>query len=261
MVKKFQKIVIGFLFSLLFLIFVVLSSLNFLILNDKYLFYVFEKHNLYERIPKELAPTFINDPNLSREERLGYSLIFKNIPSQTVERIIKTNFTNVLSFIHGKNSDIVIYFPAKELKLGPHDINWSYLDNAPQNAKNSLSIIKGAWIKLFFLWIVILLFLVGLFLLYGKVALNKLAGRRLLVINGSILYILGSLFYVIPQTIAQTFPVRLEPSQAIIKILFSTLIPEMALIWIISGIVLFIVGLILVFLERRRIKNSEKTLL
>lgn len=254
--RKFQKIIIGFFFSLFFLIFVVLSSLNFFILNDKYLFYVFGKHNLYERVPKELAPAFINDPNLSREERLGYSLIIRNISPQTVEKIIKTNFTNVLSFVHGKNSDILIYFPAKELKLGPQDINWSYSENTSPNTNGSVSNIKGIWIKLFFLWIVILLFLVGLFLLYGKVALDKLAGRRLLVINGTILYIFSSFLFVAPQILAQTFPDRLEPSQVIIKILFSTLIPEVAFTWIILGIVVFIAGLILVFLERRRIKNS-----
>jgi len=252
LVNKLEKILIGFIFSLLFSFFVILSSLNFPLLNDKFLFYVFEKHNLYERIPKELGASFINDPNLSVEEKLGYTLIIRNIPPNTFEKILKTNITSALKFVHGKSSDMVIYFPAKELRLGPQDLSWSFSQNSPPNTKGTLSLINGIWTKLFTLWFVTLLSLIGLFFLYGKASLQKLAGRRLLIINGTILYILGALLFVIPQLLAQTMPSKLEPSQALIKILFSTLIPEIALTWLISGVVVFMIGFSILLIERRK---------
>ena len=250
--NKLEKILIGFIFSLLFSFFVILSSLNFPLLNDKFLFYVFEKHNLYERIPKELGASFINDPNLSVEEKLGYTLIVRNIPPNTFEKILKTNITSALKFVHGKSNDMVIYFPAKELRLGPQDLSWSFSQNSPPNTKGTLSLINGIWIKFFILWFVTLLSLIGLFFLYGKASLQKLAGRRFLIINGSLLYILGALLFVISQILAQTFPTKLEPSKALIKILFLSLIPEIALTWIIFGASLFMIGILAILIERRR---------
>lgn len=196
-----------------------------------------------------------NDSNLSKEEKLGYRLIISKISPETLEKIIEGSVTNTLKFVHGSTTDIILSFPVKEIGLGPKNISWSLSQN-PQ-ARESLNIIHGIGTKIFILWFFVLFLLIGLFFLYGKVtnSYKFLGGGRLLITNGLFLFTSGLFLNLVLPLASKTFPAQLEPSQALVGILFSSLLPEVGFVWSVLGLIIFIAG-ISIFLIERKMKQT-----
>lgn len=245
--RNFEKSAIGLIFSALFFVSLILGTLYFQILNSSYLFSVFEKHKVYEKLPYLLATSIPNDPNLNFEERFVYSAVLSNIPPSLFKEIIEGNLSQALDFVHGQRENIEILLPTKQLGLGPADVRWSISENANPVLQERLKFVHGIATKILVLLTLALLGLVGLFLLYGKVANSKykIGGYVLLLANG-IALLLSSLivkFFLIQM--ARDLPNQPEPAQKLLGLLAGSLFSEIIFSWIIIGILVTSAGCVL----------------
>lgn len=256
--KRLEKFFIGTLFSLLFSLFILLTTFYFQLFNASYLFNTFKEHGLYEKIPKALASSLPNDLNLSREERLAYGTIAANISPDFVEQIVETNLTEALDFIHGRSNDIIISFPTKELGLGETNIKWSLSENSTPQLKEQLNLIHGIGTKILILWIIVFILLMSLFLLYGKVS-NKIitGGSRLLITSGTMLLLSSLISRFLLIQMAQNLSNGSEPSQKLLGLLASSLLIDIAFSWSVISIFVLVLGVTLFIIEAKLIKSSK----
>lgn len=241
--KQVAKIILGLVFSFLFLVFVLLSALNFQLLNKNYLFSVFEKGGIYHQLPVLLAESLPNDPNIPGEEKEGFANLAKSISPGLLEEIIKENVTLSLDFIWGQTDKIAVLIPAKKLGIGATDVRWS---PNPQLAGN-LNVVNGIGQKLLLAWYLGLAILTGLFVLYSRLTSSRkfASANMLLIINGTLLLVFSLLVEAVAYVLPRTFPANPEPSQALIKFAFGQILPQILIIWIICGILLLLGGIVL----------------
>lgn len=250
--KNFEKSAIGLAFSALFFVSLILGTLYFQILNSSYLFSVFEKHKVYERLPRLLADSIPNDPNLSFEEKIGYSTILANIPPSLFENIIETNLIGALDYVHGREDDIQISLPTKQLGLGPTDVSWSLSEDASPSVQERLKIVHGIAAKILVLLTLALLGLAALFLFYGRLNEPKkiIEGYVLLLANGIALLLTSSIFKFFLTHMARDLPEKPEPAQKLLGLLAGSLFSEIVLTWIIVGIIVTAAGIGLYAIRR-----------
>lgn len=247
--RAVSKGLLGLIFSFLFLIFISLSAINFQFLNQSYLFFIFDSQHVYSQLPNLLASSLPNAPNLPREEKEGYTEIIKKLSPEIFEKIIKENLTNSLDFIWGKTNKIVVFVPAQKLGIGKTDFQW----NPTPQIYQQIKIANGIGQKIFLSWALVLALLLGCYLLYSRLTETKklLSGNSLLIINGSTLVIIGLLLEAAMFFVAKTLPAQMEPSQAVLKFLFSSILPPMVLLWILAGGLLIFGGMIFKRISRK----------
>lgn len=251
--KKVEKFIVGLIFSALLFLFVITTSVNFQLLNSSYLSSVFERHQVYDKLPKILSDSLINDPKLSAEEKLGLSLIFRNIPPQLVQEVIEQNLTQAQSFIDGKSKDIVISIPTKSLGLAPTDQSWSLSKNANPELKKQLQVLQGLKTKIIIFWILLLTALIVLFFAYLKFASNGkiIGGKYLLLTNGSLLAGVSVIAKLFLLAINKSPKNTREPSQAILALLASSLFSEIVYVWLAIGFLLILASGVIIFASKR----------
>lgn len=254
--QTFGKLITGMLFTNSFFSFILISTVYFQILNSNYLFYVFEKHQVYEKIPSLLTESLPNDPNLSTQEKLGYSQLAQNIPPSIVENIIRKNLLQILSYIHGRSEDIIISFPTKSLGLAPTDTAWSLTKNAPVELSTQLHQIHGLGEKLRMAWIVSIILLVTMFLTYGKVTKSKwLISGKILISSGSVLLILSLILKFFLIQLSVNLANAPEPSQKILGLFAESLFSEIVFGWMIIGSIVAIVGSVIFVVNKKLLSN------
>jgi len=248
--KIVGRILIGILFFLLFLVFVILTTAYFELLNASFVLSSFERNHAYEKVPVALANSLPNDPNLSEEERMGYADIAESIPPHVVKLAIETNLVPILDYVHGKSKDVIIVLPAKELKLPGvgEDIRLSLVNtNSPETEKRA-EIVYGIGNKILLAWAGVFLLLFGLLFLYGRLLVPKklLGGSAVLFVSGGVVLIVslvGKFFFI---QMARDLAKGPEPSQALLSILASSLLPDIATTWLLMGGVAFSLGFVLI---------------
>lgn len=239
------KISIGIIFTLLFLFFNLLGTIRFELLNSTFLFGSFQRNNVYATLPQVLAQSLPNDPNVPKAERGDYANIAKSIKPDTVKKIIETNFLQVLNYINGESDDIKISVSPKEIGIpGGASITWSLSQMQSKESGSKLDIAKGIGNKILLSWSVVLSLLIGLFFLFGRLTKPKslLGGKTLLVIEGVIIIVIGIAARLFSLVMEKSMPQTLEPSQALIKLLASSLFPDIAVTWVICGVLVIILG-------------------
>lgn len=241
--RAFARVLLGVVFSINFLVFVFLSSINFQFLNKSYLFYVFDSTNIYAQILDLAQNSLPNDPKLPLQERVAYTSIAKKFSPQILEKTIKDNLVNCLDFIWGKTDKINIFLPAKDLGLGRVDIHWS----PNSDIYKSLKGVNGLGRTLIFAWLFALLTLIALFIfVYLLTEKRRLVGvGSLLTINGVLFILVGSILEGGMFFVVKTLPISLEPAQALLKLSFSTILPQLVLLWIVWGFIVVCVGILL----------------
>lgn len=257
---RLEKFFIGILFSVLLSLFLILTTLYFQILNSNYIFGIFEKHGVYEKIAPSLAVSIPNDPNLSTEERFAYSVILKNTTPNMIKEIIETNLGQVLNYAHGKSDDITLSLPTKNMGIAPDDIRWSLSENPNPQVKQQLNILHGIATKILILWAIVFIFLISLYLLYGKITKSNilLGGNRLLITNGLWILISGLITKFSLGQMSKNLPPNPEPSQQLLALLASSVFSEIILGWIIIGAFLFFSGIMLFAINKRETKLGFK---
>lgn len=251
--KTAEKIIIGASFSLLFSLWIILSSLYFLLLNENYLIASFERHNVYTRVPKLLAESLPSDPNLTDDERLAYSLIFTNIPPKFIEKILVDNVSSVGNFIHGRRDNLIVSLPAKELGISQANLEWSMSRDADLKTRSQLEGLHGVATKILILWIIVLIGIVSLFLVYGKVTNSKkmLGGYHLLLVSGTSLTVLSAVLFIVFHQLSVELLKGIEPSQKILGLLLSTILTEVSFAWIVTGVIVVTLGIVLKLISEK----------
>lgn len=251
--KNFEKFIVGLIFSVIFLVFVITTTVNFQLLNSSYLFSVFERHQVYDNLPKTLADSLVNDPNLSAEEKLGLSIILRNIPPQVVQEVIEQNLTQAQNFIDGKSKDIVISIPTKSLGFASSDQTWSLSKNGAPELEKQLQVLHGLKTKIIIFWILLLTALIVSFFAYLKLAANGkiVGGKHILLLNGFVLAGISIVVKIFLTGIVQGSTGVKEPSQAILALLASSLFSEIVLSWFFIAFLMVIAGGVIIVLEKR----------
>lgn len=250
--KTFEKFVIRIFFSSIFLNFVILTSLNFQILNPSYLFNVFEKNNTYEKTATIFAQSLVTNPNLDASQKQALILLTQNIPPALVKQAVEQNLTRTLDFVHGKAEDVEIRLPTQQLGFSGENQSTSLLKNADPQLREQLNFIQGIGPRLLILWVIELGLLILLFLLYGKFVNPKkiLGGYPLLISSGILLLILSLILKFLSFQISNSWAITGETSQKILFLYGVPLLSEIAFIWILIGFFVTLTGVVILLANK-----------
>lgn len=237
-------------FTLLFLNVVIFVTLYFKLLDQTYLFKSFERNSVYQKIPGVLAKTLPNDPNLSFEEKFTISAIAPNIPSSFVKDAVEKNTLQILDFIHGRTNDIVITFPSFDKNLAGKNTQWSLSKNAPVDFRMSVEMLHGAGSKLFAAIIFETLVLFALIIAYGRTD-GRLFGSAPLFYGGGILLFLSVFLKFFIPDLAGNLSKGPEPSQAILGLVVSSLLPDIINLWLVISVFVILFGIVILVINRR----------
>lgn len=254
MMIHFKKFSLGFLFTGLLTTLLFLTTLYFQILNEKYLFKVFEKHDVYAKIAPSLANSLKNDPNLSSEEKFGYEYILKNADRNLTKTTVEDNISQLLAFFHGKSSNFIISVPLSSMGLSPNDFTWSLKENAPADLKAQVQGFYGVANKILFIWFLVFVLTISIYLIYGKFSGGNifLGGSILLITNGAWVLISGLLSYFFLRQMINNISPNPEPTQIFLSLLSSSLFLEITYSWIVIGGFIFLSGVVLFIINRNK---------
>lgn len=235
------KIILGIAFSLLFSSFILLATFRFEILNKSFLFGTFQNHKVYEKLSNILINSLPNDPNLLKEEQLGYSQIINNISPADLKDVAEKSLSQIIDYVNGDSNDVVI-----GTNFNGVNIQWS-LSKAPKEITEKIKIVNGLGKILFYALGVELILLIVLFFLYGKLTTPKswTGGKTLLLTVGINLTLISIISKFSMSVVGKELDKGAEPSQRLLGLLFSSLFPEITTIWLLVGIMSILVFLIL----------------
>lgn len=254
--KLITIILLNVLFISFFLIFTLLTSIKFHLLNYSQVTSSFAKNNVYEKIPGFLDSALKEKENeLGKEEKEAYGAIAKTITPEVAKRTLETNLKEIYNFLDGKTDDIQLYLPLKEtgldqfikLKNERISINGLFRQNSQLNQAEKL---KGVTKLILLGWFVVLgLILFQLFLSY-KLAKNKGVGIPL-IICGVLLTIISILAKFFLYQMSRDLTSSIEPSQRLIAMLASSILPEIAFTWTIAGVSIAVIGTLFLILSKK----------
>lgn len=242
-----MKAVASVLFLILFIPFLVISTLRFEILNQKFLFWSLDRNNVYSQLPQKLAESLTNDPKLSISEKKVYADIIKNISTRDIKTIVETNLASILGFINGESDDLLISISASSLGIKGKNINWSLKNDVSPGA--ILSIQKFSGIGSWLLVVIGVLFFILLFI-------TLYAGKRTLLIGGIVSLFLGVVGKAFLLVVIANTPAR-EPSQILLLVSSTSILSDIVLSWMVLGGLLIISWILLKIVKRKsnKVKN------
>ncbi len=256
------KIFIGSISTSLLITLVLLATIRFELLNKSFLFQTFEKHNVYKQLPILLASSLPNDPNLPEEEKIAYAEFVKNISPQVIKPLIEDNLTQIIDFLNGKSSDIVISFSLQGIGFeNLSGIRWSLSQIPDKDLREKIKMANGIGNALIIAGGIILAILTGLFFLYGRLTTPKklLGGKSILLSAGTYILIAGAISKFSAMTIGKELINGKEPSQKILGLLVSSLLPEVTNTWLIIGGVLILLWLALYIIAYFKYLSKKST--
>lgn len=231
--KIFKRVLSSIIFVPLLLVFLILTSVTFQLLNDSYLFPAFERNDVYEKVPKILAESIPNDPNIPEEERDVYAKVVGSIKPEQSKKLLDGVLVPILDFVHGRNRDIEISLFADELGFpGGGNIRWSLSESPPSDIFLKIQMLYGVWNKLLLGWVLLLLILGGL---------TFVGGRMVLLVGGGLAVLVGLSLRVFLFVLEKGMPAGGEPSQRLLSFLASTLLPEVVIVWLGIGVVVILI--------------------
>lgn len=219
------RIVLGIVFIPLFILFVVLTSLKFQLLNYSFVVNSFDRNNVYEKVT-----------GLSRaivEESHGETEV--NLTPQLAREIVETNLKGILDFANGQSEDIELSLPGQE-KTTLNRI-------APNFPKQQLEYAQKIGDYSLIGWVTSLVFVTAI--LYFLMLLgikNKDKGTEIYLITFSVIFIILCIvlrFFLMQAT--SEWVKGNEPSQHLLAMLASSILPEIVYTWI------FIAGFLSIF--------------
>lgn len=198
--KKLSQFLLGIVFTVLFLIFLVFSSLKFQLLTAAYWTAPLSRANAYSQVEADLKTQIAKQP--------GLGMLAGGITAQLLQQFVEVNLTRIEAYFQGKSDKLLIYVPVSELGLSAEiagqkpfvdlsretelPVFLSALmpaDQAQQIAQNIVNI-QGFTSLLPLVWTVALVLLLVLLASYyllgegGMVGQVKAVGRLFLVAGG-----------------------------------------------------------------------------
>lgn len=232
----FVKVVASFFFLLLFFVFLIIGTLRFEILNQGFVLGSLQRNGVYALLPEKLAKALPNDPNLPREEKGDYAKIVSAISPQKLQKVIEQNLGSVFNFLNGSSQDINISLSGSDLGIsGAGNIKWSLTKNMPKGSLDRIQIFSGLGSKLLLALIVITVLMFLLLLV---------ADRGVLLVAGVLTLLLGGVGKIYLSIITANTPMK-EPAQVLLVLASSSIFADIALSWLIFGVVLILVWFLL----------------
>jgi len=230
--KTTLKFFLGSFSTSLFIVLMLLVTARLELLNKSFLFGTFEKHDAYVKLPLLLAVSIPNDPNLSKEEKIGYAEFVKNISPQVIKPLIENNLTQVIDYLNGQSKDIVLSFSLNGVGFqDASGIRWSITQISDKNLQEKIKAFNGIGNTLIVTMGIVLTILIGLFFLSGKTIL--LSGGIYIVATS----LISKLFLM---TIYKELINGQEISQKILGFLSTSLFPDIINTWLIMGGILIL---------------------
>lgn len=235
--KTATRIFVGSISTSLFIALILLTTIRFEILNKSFLFGSFEKHNVYAKLPFLLADSIPNDPNLSKEEKIGYAEFVRNISPQIAKPLIEDNLTQVIDFLNGQSKDIIISFSLNGIGFeNTSGIRWSLAEIPDKNLQEKIRESNGIGNLLIIAGLIVLAILTSLFFLSGKAILLS-GGVYIIIISLISKYLL--------MTIGKELMNGRELSQKLLGLLSASLFSDITTTWLVMGVMLILLWLTL----------------
>lgn len=242
--KFFLKILLSFLFIPIFLIFLILTSLKFQILNYEYLVSSFERNNIYKSVESFQQSVVLEQEKKAMSagrQGLKGELDIKITP-EIAKEFLEKNLKSILGFLNGDSGEIKIFIPEQgEIEL---------TKLAPNFPKETLEKAKNIGNYALLGWVITTLLIIGVIFLHFQLGWkkDKLSEIYFLVI-GIILIILGFLlrFFLMHMARDLVAPGNSEPSQVLIGMMAGSILPEIVNVWIFiaASLVLFSSGVLI----------------
>lgn len=227
-VKILLQVVLGIIFVPFFVLFLLSTTLKFQLLNYSFIVDSFDRNHVYDKVE--------GFSKAVRTESKGETDI--NLTPKLAKEIVETNLKEILSYANGKSADILLSIPGEEKtplsKLAPHF------------PKQQLVYIHRLGTYSLIAWIVslILILVIAFFL-----------NRIYLIIFSLVFIILGILARFFLIQMARDLVKGNEPSQHLLAMLASSILPEIVNTWIFIAAVLGIVAaFVLIFKKFKLLK-------
>ncbi|MBI2622363.1 hypothetical protein HYW66_01880 [Candidatus Microgenomates bacterium] len=109
--KKLSQFLLGIVFTVLFLLFLVFSSLKFQLLTAAYWTAPLSRANAYSQIEQDLQAQIAKQP--------GMEVLAGGINAGLLQRFVEVNLTRIEAYFLGKSDSLLIFAPVEELRLPP----------------------------------------------------------------------------------------------------------------------------------------------
>lgn len=249
--KTVGKIFLGIIFTFLLIIFVLLATIKFELLNKSFLFAAFEKHNTYAQLSPLIADYLQNTSNFSDEEKTAYAEFVKNIPPQDVKSLIENNLSQAIDFLNGQSQNIILSFSLPGVGFeNASGIHWSLSQLPDKNLREKINSLDETGNILIIAGVVVLTILIGIIILYGRGIL--LTGGIFVVIVS----LIGKLTFII---IGNDLMNKQELGQKMLGLLSSSLSPDITTSWLIVGGTLILLWFIFHISTKKHEKFLEQS--
>lgn len=236
--RSFLRFIVGILLNSLLLLFLVVTTLKFQLLNESFLLNAFEKHDVYSKMSLVIA-AISQEEGLSQPGMVGAdpSSIAQSIPPETTRQLVENGVRGALAYINGESLTISLY------DSGGATQQFSPVGGG---AGSGLSVpqLAGIGKHLFPLWVVLGVLVIVLVVgHYFLAAVGKRKGTGILLFfNGVYIVVISVGFWAYASGIGQAPTNTSEPSQLLLKIFAPVIASELIPLWIMYAVILMSVG-------------------
>lgn len=235
-----------------FLIFLILTSIYFQLLNYDFLTQTFVKHNFYQEVPEFLDYSLsFNDLGLDEQEVDAYKKFARLLTPEILQKTIETDLLRFINFLKGSNVQLQIYLPARELGLDSRLLKDNELDiSAFANADimQRVNTLRGVTTYVLIVWVVVLIILINiLYRQFQSGGRDKITGfAALLLVLGVFTSMAAKLLELFAGSVVVSLTTGKEPSQRLLGLFFKPVSQDIFKLWFIIAGIVFMIGLVLI---------------
>lgn len=243
------KILLGIISIIFFVIFILLATVKFEVLNKAFLFGAFEKHNVYVQLPSLVADSLQNTSNLSDEQKIGYGNFINNIPPKLIKPLVENNLGQIVDYLNGQSKDVTLSFSLNGIGFeNASGLRWSLSQMPDKNLRDGLLSLNEAGNTIIILGAIILTILIAVVILYGK---------GILLVDGIFIIVISLIGKLFSMAIGDALLKSPELQQKLLGLLLSSLLPDITTSWLVIGGVLIVTWFILYFAPTKHEKLLE----
>lgn len=240
--KVFLRIVLSLFFIPVFLIFLLLTSLKFQLLNYNFVISSFEKNKIYDNVQ-----SFQQSVLLEQEKKGSKAELDIEITPAMAKEFLEKNLKSILGFINGESGQIMIFIP----NIGETELT-KLAPNFPKEMLDNIQKWAGFVMPA---WVITLGLILGIIFVLFKLGWKKdKFSEGFFICISLVLVILGLLvrFFLIQMGRDLVKPGISEPSQVLIGMMANSLLPEIVNLWIIIAFSLIPLSIGILILKKFR---------
>lgn len=293
--RKFIQLLIAFAFHFFFVLFLLLTTVRFQLLNPEFItskisntpaYVQLEqeiKNEVKSSVEKEFEKDTLGPADLpfDQRERLKEQIykVIDSLESKDVQEAVETNITRFYSFLNGESNTIFLYLPVQRWGL-PKEVTANTplsqfseetdiytlisseeekqkLSSTLQQVQYYVGLSREAW----FLSIIIALMLLSIHFLMSRSPGKFKPTSKLMFITGLLTMINSGLMYVSSNQIESKLSTTNELARIITGSIIPLIIQDIARLWLYIGIGLAVPGLLIFlishFAPKRKVKKQD----